>query len=65
MYAYSLKEASQPDGLPDALRYFAGTTDVLITTTSFAMGQVNPDGPTTAGWSVEALEGSACRSSRH
>jgi cobaltochelatase CobN len=56
VYAYSLKDASTPGGLPDALQYFADDTDVLITTTSFAMGQVNPDGPTCAGWSVEALE---------
>ncbi|HEY1291705.1 MAG TPA: cobaltochelatase subunit CobN, partial [Chloroflexota bacterium] len=55
VYAYSLKDASTPGELPDALRYFADDTDVLITTTSFAMGQVNPDGPTSAGWSVDAL----------
>ena len=29
---------------------------VLIATLSFAMGEVNPDGPTPGGWSVEALE---------
>ncbi|HYW89230.1 MAG TPA: cobaltochelatase subunit CobN, partial [Chloroflexota bacterium] len=56
VYAYSLKDVSTRGELPDALRYFADETDVLITSTSFAMGQVNPDGPTGAGWSVEALE---------
>ncbi|WP_148282956.1 cobaltochelatase subunit CobN [Pseudogulbenkiania sp. NH8B] len=30
--------------------------DVLINTTSFAMGDVNADGPTAAGWSVAAFE---------
>jgi cobaltochelatase CobN len=29
--------------------------DVLISTVSFAMGDVNPHGPTPTGWSVEAL----------
>ncbi|HKC75363.1 MAG TPA: cobaltochelatase subunit CobN, partial [Chloroflexota bacterium] len=47
-------------GLPAALRYMAGPdgarVDVLISTMSFAMGGINPDGPTMAGWSVEALE---------
>jgi cobaltochelatase CobN len=38
------------------LQYFADGVDVVLATTSFAMGQVNPDGPTSAGWSVEALE---------
>jgi cobaltochelatase CobN len=56
VFAYSLKETTSDDGLPDALRYFADGVDVVIATTSFAMGQVNPAGPTPAGWSVEALE---------
>src|SRR5919201_3123110 len=47
-------------GLPAALQYMAGPdgarVDALISTMSFAMGGVNPDGPTMAGWSVEALE---------
>jgi len=30
--------------------------DVLISTISFAMGGINPDGPTAAGWNVSALE---------
>jgi cobaltochelatase CobN len=54
-YAYSLKDGSREDELPDALSYFTDGVDALIITTSFAMGQVNPDGPTSAGWSVEAL----------
>jgi cobaltochelatase CobN len=49
VYAYSLKE-------PEVLKYFDGRVDAVIATTSFAMGQVNADGPTQAGWSVEALE---------
>jgi cobaltochelatase CobN len=56
VFAYSLKEGSSADDLPYALRYFADGVDVVLATTSFAMGQVNPDGPTSAGWSVEALE---------
>jgi len=53
---------SHHDGrdLPIALRYFIGDTgtniDVLINTTSFAMGKITPDGPTPADWSVSALE---------
>jgi cobaltochelatase CobN len=30
--------------------------DILISTISFAMGGINPDGPTAAGWNVAALE---------
>lgn len=30
--------------------------DVLISTISFAMGGINPDGPTAAGWNVSVLE---------
>ena len=30
--------------------------DVVISTISFAMGGINPDGPTTAGWNVSAME---------
>jgi cobaltochelatase CobN len=62
VYAYSLKDGATPDGgLPDALRYFVGadgspSVDAVIATMSFAMGQVNTDGPTQTGWSVEALE---------
>ncbi|TSA49421.1 MAG: cobaltochelatase subunit CobN [Nitrosomonadales bacterium] len=46
--------------LPTALRYFSGEQgahiDVLINTTSFAMGEITPGGPTPAGWSVGVLE---------
>jgi len=46
--------------LPIALRYFSAEQgahiDVLINTTSFAMGEITPGGPTPAGWSVSALE---------
>ena len=43
--------------LPTALRYFrAAGIDVLINTTSFAMGEITPGGPTPAGWSVDVLE---------
>jgi cobaltochelatase CobN len=46
--------------LPDALRYFRTDArthiDVLINTTSFAMGEITPGGATPAGWSVSVLE---------
>ena len=43
--------------LPTALRYFSSADiDVLINTTSFAMGEITPGGPTPAGWSVDVLE---------
>jgi len=43
--------------LPTALRYFSRAgIDVLINTTSFAMGEITPGGPTPAGWSVDVLE---------
>ncbi len=35
--------------------FAAGGCDVLITAMSFAMGSVNPDGPTMSGWSVAQL----------
>src|SRR5450830_430059 len=48
------------EGLPDALRWFGSAgqphIDVLINTTSFAMGEITPGGPTPAGWSVGVLE---------
>ncbi|HEX8404999.1 MAG TPA: cobaltochelatase subunit CobN, partial [Duganella sp.] len=47
-------------GLPSALRLMADASgahiDVLINTTSFAMGEITPGGPTPAGWSVGVLE---------
>lgn len=61
IFAYSLKEKSDENAtLPDALQYFADSNgktqvDAIISTLSFAMGGVNPDGPTLSGWSVEAL----------
>ncbi|MBC7702797.1 MAG: cobaltochelatase subunit CobN, partial [Rhodoferax sp.] len=46
--------------LPTALRYFTSAdgvhVDVLINTTSFAMGEITPGGATPAGWSVGVLE---------
>ncbi len=43
--------------LPSALRYFRDAgIDVLINTTSFAMGEITPGGATPAGWSVGVLE---------
>ncbi|PKO83019.1 MAG: cobaltochelatase subunit CobN [Betaproteobacteria bacterium HGW-Betaproteobacteria-11] len=46
--------------LPTALRYFrndqGSLVDVLINTTSFAMGEITPGGATPAGWSVSVLE---------
>ncbi|WDZ94400.1 cobaltochelatase subunit CobN [Herbaspirillum sp. WKF16] len=48
--------------LPPALRYFGGAdgaaphVDLLINTTSFAMGEITAGGVTPAGWSVSVLE---------
>lgn len=46
--------------LPTALQYFradgATCIDVLINTTSFAMGEITAGGATPAGWSVNVLE---------
>ena len=46
--------------LPSTLRYFSGDqgthVDVLINTTSFAMGEITSGGATPAGWSVSVLE---------
>jgi cobaltochelatase CobN len=46
-----------PDAAPLALRTSSGgpLIDVLISTVSFALGEVNPDGPTLAGPAVGAL----------
>jgi cobaltochelatase CobN len=58
IFTSSLKEVAT-SRWPAAFDYFRheGRTliDVLITTISFAMGDVNPDGPTPSGWSVDAL----------
>lgn len=52
--------AGDEGGLPGALRCLADASgahvDVLINTTSFAMGEITPGGPTPAGWSVGVLE---------
>jgi len=60
VYAYSLKDASDQDGGPDAFRYLLDTgvaaVDAVIATMSFAMGQITADGPTPAGWSIGVLE---------
>ncbi|QDD65054.1 cobaltochelatase subunit CobN [Herbaspirillum seropedicae] len=43
--------------LPPALQYFgAGQVDLIINTTSFAMGEITAGGVTPAGWSVSVLE---------
>ncbi|WP_035052086.1 cobaltochelatase subunit CobN [Andreprevotia chitinilytica] len=55
VYTASLRTLDQTTGLPAALQFFQGI-DVLINTTSFAMGDVNADGPTQAGWSVAAFD---------
>jgi cobaltochelatase CobN len=59
VFTSSLKETEGTSRWPAAFAFFRheGRTliDVLITTISFAMGDVNPDGPTPSGWSVDAL----------
>ncbi|HTU19876.1 MAG TPA: cobaltochelatase subunit CobN [Gemmataceae bacterium] len=62
IFTSSLKEtvaAEDGSATPAAFAFFRrdGRTviDVLITTLCFAMGEVNPDGPTPSGWSVDAL----------
>jgi cobaltochelatase CobN len=65
VFTASLRAGADDGSLPSALRYFgaadgSGTNrahvDVLINTTSFAMGEITPGGPTPAGWSVGVLE---------
>ncbi len=46
---------SLPARWPAAFELLHGHIDVLISTISFAMGEINPDGPTPGGWSVDAL----------
>lgn len=54
--AASKEAADEAGGMAGFLVPFAaGGCDVLITAMSFAMGAVNPDGPTMSGWSVEQL----------
>lgn len=59
VFAYSLKDSAD-SGAIAPLEYFRhenrATVDVILSTMSFAMGGVNPDGPTLSDWSVEALE---------
>jgi cobaltochelatase CobN len=48
---------SGDEELPSALRYCVDAgIDVLINTTSFAMGEITAGGATPAGWSVSVLE---------
>jgi cobaltochelatase CobN len=65
VFTASLKEESPPpEGIlvgrwPAAFSLFVADgrplIDVLVTTVSFALGEVQPDGPTPAGWSVSAF----------
>ncbi|MCK6627428.1 MAG: cobaltochelatase subunit CobN [Anaerolineae bacterium] len=57
----NFSSAPLPPSSPAAFRYFYDDNgqllvDAVISTISFAMGGVNPDGPTNAGWNVAALE---------
>ena len=58
VYAYSLKDSDE-SGVPAPLAYFMQdgrpAVDVILSTMSFALGSVNPDGPTLSEWSAEAL----------
>ncbi|MBB3213153.1 cobaltochelatase CobN [Herbaspirillum sp. Sphag1AN] len=63
IFTASLRTTVAESSLPAALQYFSsaqsGTdtyVDVVINTTSFAMGEITPGGPTPAGWSVSVLE---------
>jgi len=57
VYTASLRQLDER-GYPLALGLFAaaGGIDVLINTTSFALGDVNNAGPTPAGWSIAVFE---------
>ena len=59
VYTASLRTLDET-GMPAALGFFTADPmhriDALINTTSFAMGDVNADGPTAPGWSVAAFE---------
>jgi cobaltochelatase CobN len=54
IFTSSLK--SREDGKPAAFRLIAGNADVLISTLSFALGEVNTGSVTLAGESVDSLE---------
>src|SRR5450830_930889 len=61
VFTASLRNSAADSALPAALQYFSAGeqgahVDVLINTTSFAMGEITPGAPTPAGWSVSALE---------
>ena len=59
IFTSSLRAGSEGANLPTGLRYFEGAQgvhiDVLINTTSFAMGEITAGATTPAGWSVAAL----------
>ncbi|WP_028534109.1 cobaltochelatase subunit CobN [Paludibacterium yongneupense] len=55
VFTASLRRPGE-DGHAAALDLFADAIDVLINTTAFAMGDIKPDGPTQAAWSVSELE---------
>ena len=60
VYTASLKAVDAASNWPLAFGFFRDGNgpliDVLVNTVSFAMSDVNPDGPTSAGWSVAALQ---------
>ena len=60
VFTSSLRAGHSDNALPTALSYFYGEhiahIDVLINTTSFAMGEITPGSATPAGWSVKVLE---------
>jgi cobaltochelatase CobN len=58
VYTSSLRALNET-GKSAALSFFQGEAgpriDALINTTSFAIGDINPQGPTLPGWSIEAM----------
>ena len=61
VFTASLRASAVDSTMPAALQYFSAGeqgahVDVLINTTSFAMGEITPGAPTPAGWSVSVLE---------
>ncbi|MEM7798526.1 MAG: cobaltochelatase subunit CobN [Chloroflexota bacterium] len=61
VFTYSLKEINRETDRPAAFDYLvhaeAGRlADVVISTMSFALGKVNTEGATQAGWNVNALQ---------
>jgi cobaltochelatase CobN len=69
VYAQTLKKIVEsgaevgqlaPQGYPEVLGYFLDAqgqprVDVIISTLSLSIGNINPDGPTMSSWAVEAL----------